>query len=325
MPNKPLVSIIIPTYNRAHLIGETLDSVLGQIYTNWECIVVDDGSTDGTEELLNFYVAKDGRFQYHKRPDSHLPGGNGARNYGFEISKGKYVQWFDDDDIMLPDFISLKLKEIKGCDFVICSCYVTDNILINRELVKLTIKTDLFRDYILWNFQIITHSILFSRDFLKDRILFNPNIYRGQETEFFSRVFFKIAVHQYKIINTPLFLYRQHEGTKSTKNKIYRANYNWSKSYIAVENLKRGFLINDEEIVKLYYDRLIYRFFLSIKHKDQKSSKLIFKELSQILKNKSFKFYAEFMIVGNYLRYSEKGKYYFHKRWKKINISSYID
>ena len=58
----PLVSIIIPTYNRAHLIGETLDSVLVQTYTHWECIVVDDGSTDGTDALLATYCKKDSRF-----------------------------------------------------------------------------------------------------------------------------------------------------------------------------------------------------------------------------------------------------------------------
>lgn len=61
-----LISIIIPTYNRSHLIRETLDSILAQTHKNWECIVVDDGSTDETEDVLNEYVKKDNRFQYHK-------------------------------------------------------------------------------------------------------------------------------------------------------------------------------------------------------------------------------------------------------------------
>ena len=51
MPASPLISVIIPTYNRAHLLGETLDSVMAQTYQNWECIVVDDGSTDATDEV----------------------------------------------------------------------------------------------------------------------------------------------------------------------------------------------------------------------------------------------------------------------------------
>ncbi|WP_445734533.1 glycosyltransferase family 2 protein [Mariniflexile sp.] len=67
--NQPLVSIIIPTYNRAHLIGETLDSVLAQTHQNWECIVVDDGSTDNTDTVLKTYCQKDSRFQYHHRKD----------------------------------------------------------------------------------------------------------------------------------------------------------------------------------------------------------------------------------------------------------------
>ena len=55
----PLVSIIIPTYNRAHLISETLDSILAQTYINWECIIVDDGSTDATGKVINEYIKRD--------------------------------------------------------------------------------------------------------------------------------------------------------------------------------------------------------------------------------------------------------------------------
>ena len=74
MKKEPLVSVIIPTYNRAHLIGETLDSVLAQTYQNWECIIVDDGSSDDTDEVIGEYVKKDNRFKYYHRPDEHLPG-----------------------------------------------------------------------------------------------------------------------------------------------------------------------------------------------------------------------------------------------------------
>src|SRR5690554_3978886 len=117
-----LISIIIPTYNRAHLIGETLDSVLAQTYQNWECIVVDDGSTDNTDEVMAAYMAKDARFQYHHRPKDRLPGGNAARNYGFEVSKGEYIQWFDSDDLMLPEKLEMKVSSLldKNVDFVVC-------------------------------------------------------------------------------------------------------------------------------------------------------------------------------------------------------------
>lgn len=64
---KPLVSIIIPTHNREHLIGETLDSILAQTYTSWECIIVDDGSTDDKRKVTDEYIKKDNRFQYHHR------------------------------------------------------------------------------------------------------------------------------------------------------------------------------------------------------------------------------------------------------------------
>src|SRR5690606_16321033 len=124
MQEHPLVSIIIPTYSRAHLLGETLDSVLAQTYTNWECLVVDDGSTDETEALLKTYITKDSRFQYHKRPDTHLPGGNGARNYGFNLSKGVYIQWFDSDDLMVVNKIESSVYEIqnKQKDLVVSNC-----------------------------------------------------------------------------------------------------------------------------------------------------------------------------------------------------------
>lgn len=97
--NNPLVSVIIPAYNRANLIRETLDSVFAQTYENWECIVVDDGSTDDSSKVIEHYVNKDARFQYHHRPVDRPKGANTCRNYGFELSKGVYIMFLDSDDI----------------------------------------------------------------------------------------------------------------------------------------------------------------------------------------------------------------------------------
>lgn len=95
-----LVSIIIPTYNRADLLPETLNSIIAQTYTNWECIVVDDGSTDNTAELLDAFTQKDSRIQYYPRPSYYNPGGNGARNFGFVRSNGEFIKWLDSDDLL---------------------------------------------------------------------------------------------------------------------------------------------------------------------------------------------------------------------------------
>ena len=75
MENK-LISIIIPTYNRAHLIGETLNSLLAQTYKDWECIIVDDGSTDDTNNVVEEYVAQDNRFIFVYRPRDRRKGAN---------------------------------------------------------------------------------------------------------------------------------------------------------------------------------------------------------------------------------------------------------
>ena len=107
MHNKrnPLVSVIIATFNRSELIIDTLRSIEAQSYTNWECLVVDDGSTDNTFEVVSEFVNKDPRFKYliNKRKK----GGPGAWNTGLSECKGEYVQFFSDDDLIHREKFSL--------------------------------------------------------------------------------------------------------------------------------------------------------------------------------------------------------------------------
>ena len=95
-----MVSIIIPAFNRASLIRETLNSVLSQTYGNWECFVVDDGSTDRTVEVVREYTSRDNRFVLCHRPQSIRKGASPCRNFGLQKAKGDFIQFLDSDDLL---------------------------------------------------------------------------------------------------------------------------------------------------------------------------------------------------------------------------------
>jgi glycosyltransferase involved in cell wall biosynthesis len=104
-----LISIIIPAYNRENLIAETLKSVLEQTYTNWECIIVDDGSTDTTFEVLEKYALADKRFSCFRRPKNKAKGPSSSRNFGIEKAKGDFIIFLDSDDLLSSDCLSNRL------------------------------------------------------------------------------------------------------------------------------------------------------------------------------------------------------------------------
>lgn len=109
----PLISIIIPVYNRAQLVRETLDSILCQTYQNWECIVVDDGSTDTTWLTLEAYAVRDSRFRIHRR-NREPKGAPTCRNLGINLSKGEYLMFMDSDDLMGEDSIRFRVENLEG-------------------------------------------------------------------------------------------------------------------------------------------------------------------------------------------------------------------
>ncbi|MGV7105395.1 glycosyltransferase family 2 protein [Flavobacterium sp. U410] len=207
----PLVSIIIPFYNRALSITKMLQSISSQSYLNWECILVDDESTDATEEIILEYIAvtKDTRFQYYKRPDSHEPGGNGARNYGFEISKGNYINWVDSDDILHPDFIKEKVNTFDketNCDVVISKTILTRSNV--NEVIKYEDRTklsdNLIEDFITLKISWYTFDPMWKRSFLeRQEELFNEQLLKGQDRDFHIRM----LLHNPKIQIVDKYLY----------------------------------------------------------------------------------------------------------------------
>jgi glycosyltransferase involved in cell wall biosynthesis len=117
-----LVSIIIPTYNRADLIGETLDSILSQSYQHWECIVVDDGSTDRGLEVVNSYAKIEPRIKIFERPSDRAKGANACRNYGFEKSSGAYIQFLDSDDLLSINKLKSQIELAINTDADVITC-----------------------------------------------------------------------------------------------------------------------------------------------------------------------------------------------------------
>ncbi|WP_435139215.1 glycosyltransferase family 2 protein [Formosa sp. A9] len=228
MTKAPLVSIIIPTYNRAHLIRETLDSVLAQTYTNWECIVVDDGSTDNTDQLMATYCAKDDRFQYHHRPADRLPGGNAARNYGLEKSNGEFVNFLDSDDVFDLEALETKVYYVlkESCDIIISQHARTKDELTNKvDSKKCFVSSNFDVDFVLSRNAIVTADPLIRKKSLS-KVKFDETLVRSQDYDFFLRLFRNKL--KYCLIDAKLYYYRMNSvdsiSSKAAKGVALESN-----------------------------------------------------------------------------------------------------
>lgn len=247
MPKQPLVSIIIPIYNRAHLIGETLDSVLAQTYTNWECIIVDDGSTDNTEHLINQYIKSDERFRYFDRPINRPKGANACRNFGLEESKGEFINFFDSDDIMHPDKLIIQVRSLqKHTEAPFCICQTnwidkkTNEFLGLRS--KRIVSSQPLEDYILFKvFWSILAPLWRSEFLMQNALLFDETLHQSQEYDFHIKA---LSINSdYVAIDDVLATMFRHENNIS---------HNLLESKIKLESN----IIVKERILKLYGHRL---------------------------------------------------------------------
>lgn len=116
-----LVSIITPLYNGERFLSQTIESVLKQTYTDWEMLIVNDGSTDQSESIARSYAEHDNRIKVYSQPNA---GSAAARNNGIRRAKGRYIALLDADDLWEPTFIEMQLNlmQEKKC-FLVCGAH----------------------------------------------------------------------------------------------------------------------------------------------------------------------------------------------------------
>jgi len=205
------ISIIVPTFNRAHMVTETIDSVLGQTFKDFELIVIDNFSNDTTEQVIKKYQDKRLRFFRHEN------GGVVAlnRNYGINQARGEYIAFCDDDDLWLPDKLEKQIHEFEKDNHlgIVCTNAVmfddTGN-LGSFNGSAITAKDFTLKSLLRFS-PIICSSVLVRKSALNDVGLMDtsPDIFTAEDYELWLRIASKYNI---KYIDEPLVRYRVHAG-----------------------------------------------------------------------------------------------------------------
>lgn len=187
-----MVSILVPVFNREDLLLETLVSIQKQSYSNWECILVDDGSNDSSLSICKEMENRDSRFRAFSRPVQTIKGAAACRNYAFENSRGEFIQYFDSDDKMLPFMLERKVEKLSRypkADFLVSKMASFDaDGRIDHQDYPLT-STNLIADFLTYQVYFLTPGPMFRKVFLeKFQVKFDEILDRRQEREFYTRI-----------------------------------------------------------------------------------------------------------------------------------------
>jgi len=240
----PRISVIIPTYNRAHYICETINSVLEQTYKDYEIIVIDDGSTDNTKKVLKGY---DGKIRYLYQNNKGTPA---ARNFGINNSTGEFIGLLDDDDLWLPNKLELQVKELEKnpeLAFICSSTYIIDSCgkNIGQWGEKISIFgtfNDLYEENIVYNL-----TVLMRRKCFNDVGGYDEKLLSCQDYDLWLRMAKK---YKFYYMAVPLTKHRKHDSNFGKNISLRLQNHLniFNKIYISksVSFLKRKIRIAKE-------------------------------------------------------------------------------
>ncbi|MBR6132879.1 MAG: glycosyltransferase family 2 protein [Bacteroidales bacterium] len=231
------VSIIVPCYQQAEFLSDALNSIVAQTYCNWECIIVNDGSTDNTPDVASNYCQKDARFKYVEQNNQGLAT---ARNNGIKASIGEFILPLDADDLIDPTYIEKAINHFQDypeTSIVYCRAKLFGAVNQDWDLPKYDYESFIWQNCIFC-------SAIFKRSDYNKTIGYNPNMKYGfEDWDLWLSILSKDStVYQ---IDEPLFFYRKKSQSMTTTTHEQMRNL-----YSIIYN-------NHKEIYEPYCNHLI--------------------------------------------------------------------
>lgn len=323
-----MISIIIPSYNTEKYIVETLTSIQSQTYTDFECIIVDDLSSDQTFQLTMDFCLKDCRFKIVNRPISYPKGANACRAYGYsQISKkSNYILFFDSDDIMSHQNIEKKIESLRGSNDLNC-CFslvgsFSGDFSTNKDYTSSVYYKRFFSNDIFWefaNFKIVFYYIngVFKREYLDNLFIdrginyfINPDLPCYQDY-FLFLMLLKEGMN-YSLIDEPHVFYRDRTGSISSQFQEYNTDKSkkgiktliWIRDYLAENKLKNN---EYDLVINSYMIRFSRQYFVARKFND--SFNFFILSVHFIVKNLKSTSYWRFPLQLFYITTGKLGRY----------------
>lgn len=177
------ISIIVPTYNRERALENAIQSVVNQSFSSWELIVVDDGSTDNTGELMLSYTQRDGRIKYLRQSNQGAPS---ARNEGLSLSSAPWVLFLDSDDELLPNAVDLFFSTSRDQRVVYHGGFFLSR---GEEHLEYEAKEVISRqEFVYGNPIVCLPAVFFYRDYLPTPRAFDEGLLARQDADLYYRL-----------------------------------------------------------------------------------------------------------------------------------------
>ncbi|MET3537384.1 glycosyltransferase family 2 protein [Chryseobacterium limigenitum] len=241
------ISVIVPCYNQAVFMDDCINSLIDQTYQNWECILINDGSTDNTEEKSLEWQKKDSRIKYIKKPNGGL---SSARNKGIENITGDFVQFLDCDDFLYKDKFEKSVQKInRPNNTVVITDFKRFDDATKTDLPPHCILDGKYfsqREILLkWDntFSIPIHCAIFSKDIV-EKYKFDEELRAKEDWTFWLQTYADNPETHY--INEPLLAYRM-SSAGMTNNEFFMYE-NKTKAIIKFEQI-----ISDKDLLREFF------------------------------------------------------------------------